>query len=386
MFKIAFTFLPFVFAFSLVPLFLKPAGVAGRGKAAALAIFLACASKFAAFRVFGGDAFAPELPQGLIWSWNWAYSGMCILFGFSLAAWPLRLVAKRLLRSESARRVWLSALPAAAAAMSLVGVWNGVRPPDVARLELKFDSLPEELDGYRIVHITDIHASAAARRWRTEEIVRLANSLEADLVCLTGDFADGRSGDEAVNIEPIRNLSAKDGVLAVTGNHEYYFDTPGWEKAYDSWNIRFLRNECVFPRPRLAVAGVSDPACEIAGEPPPDPDAAFSSARNGEFRILLQHRPVVNFMLTTGRTMKEKCDLQLSGHTHGGVAPLMDAVVALFNGGMVRGLYPGGDSRAVYVSPGAGQWAGFPIRFFDDPEITEIVLSRSRPGPRPRRE
>ena len=378
MFKIIFTFVPFIFALSLVPLFAKPAKLRKRNETAALAAFLACASKFLGFRLLGGDAFAPELPQPLIWFWNWVYSGMCILFALSLALVPARLAARRFFEKASTRRCWLVALPAVALAASAVGVWNGLRPPGVTRFDLEFENLPEELDGYRIVHITDIHASAASRRWRTEAIVRAANSLDADLICLTGDYVDGLSEDESRNLEPIAKLAAKDGVYAVAGNHEYYFDTLGWSKVYALWGIPFLHNSCVFPRPGLALSGVPDPACTCANLPPPNPDKALSAATNGEFRILLQHRPYANYRELCGIDMSEKCDLQLSGHTHGGIAPAMNLLVGQFNGGMVKGLYLGSDGRTIYVSQGAGQWAGFPIRFFNDPEIAEITLKKKK--------
>ena len=61
--------------------------------------------------------------------------------------------------------------------------------------------------------------------------------------------------------------------------------------------------------------------------------------------------------------------------------PLLNLLVAWHNNGFVRGLYrvpdDGSGSGRLYVSPGCGQWAGFPIRFFDDPEITVITLRRA---------
>ncbi len=381
MFKAIFTAVPFFFVVLAMVFFVVPAKVRTRAQAAWAMVFLFCAAKFVCFQAFGGDAFAPELPEGLIWAWNWAYSGMCLLTGLASAALPARWLAGRLmarapLSTRRSRVVWLVALPVLAWGSAAVGVWNGVRPPRVVELEVAFENLPESLDGYRIVHLTDVHASAAARRWRTEAIVERVNALAADLVCLTGDYVDGMPRRQARNIEPLKNLKAKDGVIAVSGNHEYYFDMYGWWRLYHKWNMPMLENECVFPRAGLAVAGVPDPACTNLWEAPPDPDAAFASATNGEFRVLLQHRPFVDYVEHTGKTMKERADLQLSGHTHGGVAPGMARLVSLFNKGMVRGLYKGGDGRVIYVSAGAGQWAGFPIRFFDDPEIAVITLRR----------
>ena len=380
MFKTIFTFVPFALLPGILILFLAPAGVKTRGKAVWAMALLLCAAKFMCFEAFGGDAFAPELPDKVIWAWNFAYSGMCILFGLSLACLPARFVVRRLLALRGGRLLWLVGLPAIAWGAAAVGEWNGLRAPELVEIELSFENLPESLDGYRIVQLTDMHASASAARWRTEAVVERANSANADLICLTGDYADGMPGRQARNAEPLKNLRAKDGVLAVSGNHEYYYNWYGWRALYRKWGIEFLENRCAFPREGLAVAGVPDCAGERIREDEPDPDAAFAAATNGEFRVLLQHRPRIDFMERLGREMHERCDLQLSGHTHGGVAPVMASVVAAFNGGMVRGVYRGADGRTVYVSSGAGQWEGFPMRFFNDPEIPVIVLRRAKGG------
>jgi len=377
MFRIFFNIAPFGFALAAMLFFVKTAEKKPRRQAVWAAVLLLCAAKFVCFQALGGDSFAPELPEKLIWAWNWAYSGMCILCGMSVVMLPLRPLARKLCASPKGRVVYLVAIPLAAWGAAAAGVWNGIKVPEVVEMELEFENLPPSLDGYRIVHIADIHASAAARMWRTEAIVGRANALEADLVCLTGDFSDGLSADQAVNVRPLGALRARDGVFAVTGNHEYYFDISGWTAFYRSLGIRFLENSCVFPRPGLAVAGVPDPACMQKMWLVPDPDRAFASATNGEFRVLLQHRPFVDYAQACGIAASEKCDLQLSGHTHGGVAPLMASLVKKFNGGMVRGVYKGADGRTVFVSSGAGQWAGFPIRFFDDPEIVLVTLRRA---------
>ncbi len=266
-------------------------------------------------------------------------------------------------------KIWLITLPALAWAMSAAGVWNGLKPPAVEEVTLYFKNLPEPLDGYRILQLSDIHASAAARAWRTERIVEIANAQNADLICLTGDYADGYCAKEFANIEAIGKLKAKDGVFAVTGNHEYYYDTLNWLRKYRNLkNIRWLVNSCAFPRPGLAIGGVNDATAARFGFTSPDPEAAFAGAINGEFRVLLQHRPVSEH--------PAHADLQLSGHTHGGIAPGLAKLVSLFNGGMVRGAYQGADGAVKWISPGAGQWAGFPIRFFNDPAITVFTIRK----------
>ena len=268
------TYQPLLFALVLVFTFVRRCRLGVAAQVAWSAALFVCAAKFVFFKYFGGGtAFYPELPEKLIWAWNWAYSGMCLLLLLSIVFFFLR------------PRVKLYALPVLAWAMSAVGVWNGIRPPEVRELEVSFENLPESLDGYRILHLTDLHASSAATRWRTEAIVERANAAGADLIVVTGDLVDGKSGKQAVNLEPIRNLSAKDGVFHCTGNHEYYSDWKNWKAKYDEWGVCFLDEGWTSPRPGLAVAGVRDPSCKRVSIPVPDASSVFDGATNGEWNI-----------------------------------------------------------------------------------------------------
>jgi hypothetical protein len=102
---------------------------------------------------------------------------------------------------------------------------------------------------------------------------------------------------------------------------------------------------------------------------------------NDAFRILLFHRPY------TSSIGSEKADvkLQLSGHTHGGAMPVLRTLVERRNEGHSRGLYEFAPGRFLHVSPGTGQWAGFPLRLFTPAEITELVLRAAPPSVSPRR-
>ena len=372
MIRAIFTYAPFVVGlmimFGLVFPNCRQLQLRTRTQAIWAMVILFCCSKFLCFKAFGGDEFTPDLPAAVIWIWDWLYSGAIILAALALLTVFFRFRAK----------LWV--LPVLAWGLAAWGLYNGFCVPAVHEVELKYSDLPASLDGYRIVQLSDLHCSSAARRWRTQAVVDKVNALKPDLICLTGDLADGKASRIARHLEPIKELRAKDGVYACTGNHEYYHDYYGWtmhfyEKARD---IRFLANACAIPRPGLAVAGVPDRAGRERGlDAVPDPRGAFAAATNGEFRVLLQHRP---------KGAEENCrevgvDLQLSGHTHGGIAPLLSWLVKLHNGGYVRGLYPApgrlGD-RYLYVSPGSGQWAGFPMRFFNDSEITLLTLRRRK--------
>ena len=339
-------------------LFVIPCRMRIRHQARWMMFLLACGIKGIVYERFGGNAMAPDLPEGLVWLWNWADDGMFFLVLLSLVWWVRR------------GRAWI--LPSLAWGLALWGQVAGTVPPSVREIELTFPNLPPSLDGYRIVQVSDLHCSSAARGWRTRAVVDVANGLNADLVCLTGDYVDGKIASLSDDLLPLKDLKAKDGVCCVRGNHEYYLDHEAWWNWFAAQGFRFLTNECVFPRPGLAVAGVPDiSGFQHRSDVAPDVRGAFAAATNGEFRVLLQHRP---------KGAQANCrelgvDLQLSGHTHGGVAPIVRWVVWRFNGGYLRGLYRMGDSY-LHVSPGCGQWVGFPMRFFNDSEITLLTLRR----------
>ncbi len=362
MWKTLFTYLSFAFALWSFLFFVLPCRLKVRTQAIWAMVLLLATAKFLCFDVFGGDAYAPELPEKFIWAWNWACTGVWFLAAFAL---PGLLVPRRI-------RLWL--VPIFAWGLSAVGIYNSLKVPVVNEVVFENSRVPACLDGYRIVQISDLHVSAAARRWRTEAIVEKANELNADLVVVTGDIVDGTVAKRRRDVEPLKDLTAKDGVFFCEGNHEYIFNWHAWRAQYEKWGLRLLENEGVPLRPGLYVAGVSDPAARRGGAPWPDARQAFVAETNGAFRVLLQHRP--NFS-----DLNVPVDLQLSGHTHGGIAPGLTWIVARYNNGFLKGFQPrSGDCScdgAVYTSPGTGQWAGFPIRFFNDPEITVITLRRS---------
>lgn len=356
--KTAFTLLPFVVLLLELFVFVRKVSSRTRTQAIWTMILLFSASKFLIFASLGGDAFAPELPSAVIWTLNVFYSSFMILLPLSLLARLCRVKGKG-----------LYVCAALSAFIALIGIYNGARAPILKEVELKFANLPEELDGYRIVQLSDLHVSAAEPDIRG--IVERVNELKADLICVTGDLVDGEFVTQAKHLEPIRLLEAKDGVYFVTGNHEYYTTRHVWAKLFDHWGLKFLVNECVFPRPTLALGGVNDSAAERFHEPMPVPAKAFDKATHGEFRILLSHRPAHARDNITAIPV----DLQLSGHTHGGVMPVLDRLIARVNGGFSKGVYPLGRG-CLYLSPGTGQWAGFPIRFFNPREITLLTLRR----------
>ena len=357
------------------------------GRAAWIALgvaLLACSLKFTWFGVFGGHIFLPELPSGVIYALSVVYDFVLVLavIGVVWASgrWGVRLArrarptdmrpARRANPTDlTRRRVVAGALACVAAGGAAKGVYDGVRLPDVVEVELEFPDLPPAFDGYRIAHLSDLHISAAARADRTAGVVRLVNECKPDLIAITGDFVDGTADRRSVDVAPLADLRAPDGVVGCTGNHEYYSGWDVWRNVFPRYGIRILENERLLVRrddQTLAILGENDPVSRDS-----DIHIAASMVPHWAFRILLAHRP-------TRLAEHAACGvrLQLSGHTHGGAARGLDRFVARANEGHVRGIYRE-HGLTLYVNSGTGQWAGFPTRLGVPPEITLLTLKRS---------
>ena len=360
----------------------RPMRLGRKWTAVLSALFAAAFAKFAFFAVAGGHSFNPELPQLAIWAYGWAYGSAMLLLAFATAA--LAADGALLLAGRPAslrfRRIRTCALAAAAAATAAWGIYEGVRVPAVNRVEIGFEGLPPAFDGYRIVHLSDIHCSTAMRRERVERIVEKVNGLGADMIAITGDFVDGHVKDRRDDMAPLALLRAKDGVVACTGNHEAYWDWKGWREALLGFGLVFpeMSGPVVVRRPAdaIAVGGMEDPA--FSGTSPPvfahDAGDCFAGAPEDAFRVLLCHRPLTGQIRADDPAAGIR--LMLSGHTHGGAMPVLSILVSLTNEGHVRGLYQFAPGRHLHVAPGTGQWAGFPLRLFNPTEITEIILRR----------
>ena len=116
-------------------LFVLPCRMRIRHQARWMMVLLACGMKGIVYEQFGGDAMAPNLPEGLVWFWNWADDGMFFLVLLSLVWWVRK------------GRVWI--LPVLAWGIAAWGQYNGTAVPSVKEVELRFEDLPASLDDAR---------------------------------------------------------------------------------------------------------------------------------------------------------------------------------------------------------------------------------------------
>lgn len=348
------------------------------------AVALGIAFKFHVLHWVGGPMFfAPELPPAVLEVSAWLFAVLFIFFFLLFAANVVQGI-DRLVRFCLRRRrgPWPratvnrlnGALLLASLVLATAGFYEGTQDPGVRRETLVFDRLPPSADGMTIAVLADLHIDSMVRDGRLKRIVSATNALRPDLIVIVGDFVDGTVAQRGADVQALRHLSAPGGVYGVPGNHEYYSGYGDWMRFLPQLGIRMLPNEHVaLPgRPGMVLAGVTDPAAAHLGGELPDVAKALEGTSPGDFRLLLAHQPVLAF-----EAAAQGVDLQLSGHTHGGMIVGIDRIVAAFNKGFVSGPYDVGRMK-LEVSNGSGIWNGFPIRLGVEPEIVLITLRRAR--------
>ena len=326
--------------------------------------------------------FAPDLPRSFMVVTTWifvAFLFFCALLLASdlvrLAVWAVEKLRRRPTEGILARpgRGLTTVLLTVAFVLAAWGMVNANQPPEVRRVEVARADLPPELDGLKIVLVADLHVDKISTKAGIEEVVRRTNALDPDVIVLAGDFADGRVEKVGYKLAPLKDLRAKYGVYGIPGNHEYYSGYAEWIKFLRSRDIgiEMLENRHVpLAGGKLALGGVTDPAAKIRHMEVPDVEKTFRGAPEGSFKLLLAHQ-----LKDTRKAAEYGVDLQLSGHTHGGMIAGMDRVLALMNHGFVSDRYQVGKMQ-LYVSRGTSLWKGFPVRLGVPAEITCITLRR----------
>lgn len=287
-----------------------------------------------------------------------------------LTLWPPALAGAHALVNRAGVPLVLAASLLAMA----VGALAALRGPHVKRVHLAVEGLHPDLDGFRIVQITDLHVGHTIGARYVERVVQLSEALAPDLVALTGDMVDGPVARLAAEVAPLRRLAAAGRAFFVLGNHDCYSGAEPWLAHFRAMGMRALLNEpatVTKGAARLLVGGVVDPALALSHRgAEPRPDLAAQGGEAADFRLLLAHNPRIAPLAA-----RAGFDLQISGHTHAGQFFPWTLAVHLVHSPHVAGLSREGRMR-VYVSAGTGTW-GPPVRFGSSPELTLLQLVRA---------
>lgn len=256
---------------------------------------------------------------------------------------------------------------AVAVVLSVVAWFGGQAKPRTVSLEVEVPNLPAAADGLVIAHLSDVHLGALIGTRRLQSLIEQVDSMEPDLVALTGDLVDGHASTVQAMVPELRTLTAPLGVYSVLGNHEFYAGANRCRNLMRAAGYRVLDGSAAEVMPGLWIAGVPDNG--HGHEHNGDHGAVEKALRHvdeGAAVVFLQHAPFNEQAVADAGV-----GLMLDGHTHG--AQIWPAHY------LVRREYPhlAGvftvDAMTQVVSRGAGHW-GPPMRLFAPSDIYRITL------------
>lgn len=232
-------------------------------------------------------------------------------------------------------------------------------------------NLPPDMDGFRIVQISDLHLEPWTKERHIQATVDTCNALKPDLIAITGDFVTHSVRSIGRLAELLAQLEAPHGVFACLGNHDFWSGPQEVEKGLKERHISVLRNETRRIHTDGGVLNLAGMDSRYVGQP--DVRRSLAGWKPTQPLVLMMHEPdVADSFATAGVT-----GLQLSGHTHGGQFRFMGMRPMAFrrpNWGKnyLTGLYDVGPLQ-LYVNPGVG-CVGVPFRIGCPPEVTELTL------------
>lgn len=248
---------------------------------------------------------------------------------------------------------------------------------DISGITVPITNLPDQLDGFAIGLISDIHSSIFMTKEQMQDYASVVNSLGSDLIAVTGDFVNSMVEEVYPFAEAFSVLRAPCGVFGVLGNHDYFTrNVEVVAKEVNSCGIKLLRNSLVGIEKNgttLHLLGLDDLGNGQRARKLIEKAVAGIEGRSPT--ILMCHRPYF-----FPQAAERNIGLTLSGHTHGGqivFARIGNDVIAPARmvSPYVAGLYSIGTSH-MYVSRGIGT-VGVPIRLNCPPEITKITLRKA---------
>lgn len=277
------------------------------------------------------------------------------------------------------------AIAAVISASMLYGLVFGWNRLTIKQVDLAFDNLPEEFEGYRVLQLSDLHVGTYGNNPTfLEKMVQRVNEEQPDLVVMTGDLINTTPTEITPFEQTLSRLHAKDGVMAVLGNHDYCLYGVGMRPADKQEGTRkviaaerrmgwqVLLNEHRLIRrgdAQIAIVGV-----ENTGKPPFPEIGDLSGAMQGlpdtMFRILLSHDPSHWRMEVLPKT---DIPLMLAGHTHAAQLKIGSWSPSKWMYDEWSGLYQQGKQR-LYVSEGTGGTIRF--RLGTTPQLIIFTLHK----------
>ena len=246
----------------------------------------------------------------------------------------------------------------------------------IRTIEIKSKDIPEEFNGKRVLFVADFQYDTMARynKRQQKKAIEMINAQKKDMILLGGDYATWEKNIPKF-YEDAKDIKIPElGVYAIYGNHEY----PGEEETAENMKklgFNLLVNEnrkITINNENIYIAGVTD-----LWHGKPDVKKALEGLKKEDFVLFLTHNPEYFEEMTEDE--KEKADMTLAGHTHGGQVTffgkiIMSAIKDKKKYGYGMKEYNG---HKIYITSGlGGAFLEMFIRFFAQPEIVIFELKR----------
>ncbi len=269
-------------------------------------------------------------------------------------------------RRQTLKLIFDVTMLVAAIAYLFRGFSQGIKFPQLNQVLVKVKDFP--LDKFNLVQLTDVHVGRTIKRDFIEKLVKTTNALKPDIVVITGDLVDLPISQIEYDLYPLKDLNAP--TYFILGNHEYFHGVGEAVEYIKELGIIPLLNEHVVigeGKQQFNLVGLTDVIGARTGLYPPDPESAYFGLDQNKPCIVLAHQPrMINEM------DNYRCDLMLSGHTHGGqIFPF--GLLVMTAQPYISGLNQHAPNRQIFVSRGTGYW-GPPLRFLAPSEISQIFI------------
>lgn len=240
----------------------------------------------------------------------------------------------------------------------------------VTQEEIRLSGLPQELEGFRVVQVSDLHDATFGEEQK--DLINKVAEQEPNVILITGDVVDSNRYNLEQSLQAVAGFAKLAPVYYVTGNHEIATGKVNEIKSsLSQLGVTVLSNEVetlTLKGQTIEIFGIDDPLNGISVE-----EALAKHPRTGLPRLTLSHRPeVFEDYVRSGES------LVFSGHAHGGQIriPGLGGLIAPGQGFFPKytaGVYEEGETQMV-VSRGLGN-SLFPVRIFNRPEVVTVILS-----------
>jgi predicted MPP superfamily phosphohydrolase len=268
-------------------------------------------------------------------------------------------------------------LPLLAIGTTGTGLASSFQSVCIRKVHFYFENLPDDLDGFKILHLSDLHLGVYFQLSDLEQVIENAHKEKPDMFLMTGDVSDNlRILPDALKI--INQLNTPLHGFVSLGNHEYYRGIRESIQKFTAGPIPLLINKgeiIKIGNSKLFIGGADDPVSlrnDVSTFLKNTVEKTMNFSSEDSFNILMSHRP-----RALDVSDNQNIDLILSGHTHGGQVGFKGR--SLFEGMIEKepylwGKYKKGETQ-LYTSAGMGHW--FPFRFNCPPEAPLIILKKS---------